>query len=435
MDDRAPTPLPQLVEANRRLHELRAQVQAAKAHAREPATRSLVERPGKAGDEPIPDPRQASLLATAAIVGKIGTLPAHLGWGSMTLAAAIRRRQRADRSKDDSGLCFERRPPAAGSRPAASGGAGDQATWRPPSREWVKLYPDIGLGMLRQEKTASGRLWVLLRYLDEDGCGALRIDIITHQLTQRTSTIRLCGKRHLRNLLRDGEGVFWERDEEHVWLASAARVACALGVERLTGRPVALPIAALLNGIGQFRAHLYTAFHSGRAKESAPGQGGMPIARATLTAVTGVSRRGQQAYEKRTGIRTQANYAVGERDGVAAAQQRTWRQGQAMFKLKDYRGYQGRRGRTYLAWQLPNSYSCPHDQRPQGRQKRINRKLADLFMKGMTGNGEGKVERRYWPTGKLAARAYSRSPAGGAYWPGQRLRGTKRRLWYVSGGT
>jgi hypothetical protein len=270
-----------------------------------------------------------------------------------------------------------------------------------------------------------------LRYLDEEGRGSLRIDIITQQLTQKTSTIHLCGKRQLRNLLRGGEGVFWERDEEHVWLASAARVACALGVERLTGRPVALPIAALLKGIGQFRAHLYTAFHSGRAKESAPGKEGMPIGRATLTSITGVSRRSQRAYEERTGVQTQANYAVGEQDAVAAAQRRAWRQGRALFKFRDYRGCQGKRGRAYLAWQLPNSYSCPHDQRPKGRQKRINRKLADLFMKGMTGNGEGKVERRYWYTGKLAARAYGRGPDRDKYWPGQRLRVKQRRLWYL----
>jgi hypothetical protein len=43
-------------------------------------------------------------------------------------------------------------------------------------------------------------------------------------------------------------------------------VAFGLGVERLSGRPVALPLEALLNGIGRFRAELYAAFHSGRVK-------------------------------------------------------------------------------------------------------------------------------------------------------------------------
>ena len=45
------------------------------------------------------------------------------------------------------------------------------------------------------------------------------------------------------NLLQNGA--------EHVSQGSAARVAHALGVERLTGRPVALPLAALLGGIGE----------------------------------------------------------------------------------------------------------------------------------------------------------------------------------------
>ena len=43
--------------------------------------------------------------------------------------------------------------------------------------------------------------------------------------------------------------------------------------------------------------------------------------------------------------------------------------------MKDFRGYQGKKGKTYLAWQLPNSYGGGHQQRPKGRQKRINRRL------------------------------------------------------------
>src|SRR5690606_13344999 len=155
----------------------------------------------------------------------------------------------------------------------------------------------IGLGMLRREMTAPGRLWLLLRYLDGEGRGALRIDIIKEKLTAKESPLRLCGKRQLRNLLQDGAEVFWVRDEETIWLRSAAKVAHALGVERLTGRPVALPVEALLNGIGNFRAHLYTAFHSGRTKETPRGSEAMPISRTTLAELSGVGESSQRAYE------------------------------------------------------------------------------------------------------------------------------------------
>jgi hypothetical protein len=102
--------------------------------------------------------------------------------------------------------------------------------------------------MLRQEKEAAGRLWLMLRFLDQPGQGVIRIDIINQHLNSKTSNLYLCGKRQLRNLLRAGEGVYWTRDKEQVWLRSTARVAAALGVERLTGRPVALPLSALLDG-------------------------------------------------------------------------------------------------------------------------------------------------------------------------------------------
>ena len=78
--------------------------------------------------------------------------------------------------------------------------------------ETVKVYPDIALGMLRQGETATGRIWLLLRHLDQEGRGWLRIDIIKHHLTHKTSKHRVCGWRQLRKLLNRGEGVFWTRD-------------------------------------------------------------------------------------------------------------------------------------------------------------------------------------------------------------------------------
>lgn len=58
-------------------------------------------------------------------------------------------------------------------------GNGDQlppANNRPPNvshqpPDWVKLYPAIGLGMLKQEVTSPGRVWVFLRHLNTNGQG------------------------------------------------------------------------------------------------------------------------------------------------------------------------------------------------------------------------------------------------------------------------
>ena len=447
MDGSNTTPSPQLVEANRRLYELRAQAQAQRQAAELPADQAR-----QVESDPPWDAAASQKPATTA--EKMATLPDHLGWGSEALTAVLRRRQQeSERVDDDQGLsqAEPRDWLARLSDTALSNSTSTNNTQTTSSNNqqsplgslqtnsWVKLYPDIGLGMLRQELTAPGRLWLMLRYLDREGSGVLRIDILTQHLTKKSSPMRLCGKRQLRNLLQDGEGVYWTRDKEHIWLRSAAKVAYTLGVERLTGRPVALPVAALLDGIGTFRAHLYTAFHSGRTKDTPYGEQAMPIARETMAELSGVGRSSQRAYEERVGIEVQANFAVGDLSTKENQENRAWVQGQALFELKDYRGQQGKKGKTYLAWQLPNTYLGQHRHRPRGRQKRINRELKDLVMKGMPGNVGGtietyKPEKVYYPNGKLAAKAYGRDPERELYWKRHRTGNGRFEVWQQLGG-
>lgn len=387
------------------------------------------------------------LLMQSASAETTAELPAHLGWGSAAQTAALRRHQQRQRQAKEAAGGRNWLEQLAASRPTAADktdgvdntDGADQAKYQAEGAGWVKHYPGLGLGMLRQGRTAPGRLWLLLRYLDQSGSGSLRIDI-TQRLTKKTSSLYLCGKRQLRNLLKEGEGVYWLRTQERIWLRSVAKVACALGVERLTGRPVALPLHALLDGIGTFRAHLYTAFHSGRSKDTPHGEQAQPIARQTMARLSGVGRSSQRVYEQQAGIHIQANFAVGELATKENGQNRAWVQGPSLFALKDYRGRQGKKGKTYLAWQLPNSYWGGHPQRPKGRQKRINRELQDLVMKGMPGNSEQtagaqRVGKVYYPNGKLAARAYGRDPGRELYWQQQRTRNGRYVLWQSTGAT
>jgi hypothetical protein len=424
-------------------------------------------------------PTIADFLATLPL-----TLPRHLGWGSEPLSRALRQsqaRQQAGQSAvshsesersapggGEAGLrgasgvdghCGRLRADcaaqaasnavstasAASSEPAAGGVAGSSAAAEAAtaaataatSARNVKLYPDIGLAMLRQEQTAAGRLWLLLRGLDGEGRGWLRVANIRQLLTKKPSKTYLCGWRQLRNLLREGEGLYWTRDKERIWLRSAAKVAYGLGVERLSGRPVALPLEALVNGIGRFRAELYAAFHSGRVKTALDGEEQVaPIARETLTNLSGVGETTQRRYEEQlseveTAVEVQPNYAIGNKASERELEEKGWTQGQALFVLEDFRGRQGPKGEQYVAWQLPNSYTGSHQQRPKGRQRRINRELKDLVMKGMPGN-EGqtveatqagltrvdsdRVKKLYYPNGKLAAQAFNRRKVDSCYW-------------------
>jgi len=393
--------------------------------------------------------------SAATLLDRIASLPPHLGWGSETLTAHLRKSRMANDESRIDGPFDDPWNNAAEPHHSPPATPNSSLVTRHSS---LKIYPAIALGMLREERTAAGRVWLLLRALDAPGRGMVAVDEAHAALCDKASPLRLCGWRRLRQLLAEGEGVFWARErgrvaeprrpdrfsetcqvsayEDRLRLFGPARVAAALGVRRLAGRPVGVPVAALLGPIGDARAHLYAAFHSGRAKEvtsyelrvtsseahsslvTRHSSLGSPIARDTLAGLSGVCARSQAAYERRAGVASRANIALGERVAAGAPdpaeQERAWRQGRAVFRLRDHRGRHGRPGATYLAWRLPNAYgpATGHQPRPKGRQKRINRQLADLFTKGMTGNG-ARVEKRFYAGAIAACKAAERAQAQG----------------------
>jgi hypothetical protein len=275
---------------------------------------------------------------------------------------------------------------------------------------------------------APGRLWLLLRHLDVAGRGWIEIKQARRLLTRKGSPLRAFGWRQMRKLLAHGEGMFWLRDGQRLWLRSALKVAMTLSINRFNNSPVALPLSILLQSIGLVRAHFYASFHSGRTQEKQGAARPAPIARATLQTLCQTSRRTLRQYEKRTGVQMQRNFAVGKPLAVKDFQDQSWERGRAVFRLRDRGGQVGREGADYTAWQLPNSYSGPHKLRPKGRQKRMNRELADLFMKGMTGNGKQAKHipltrndgRRFFNSGVAAATNYNRCPDQDVYWRNRR---------------
>jgi hypothetical protein len=279
--------------------------------------------------------------------------------------------------------------------------------------------------LLREQLVAPGRLWLLLKHLDLSGRGWIEIEEARQQLTKKASALRVFGWRQMRKLLARGENLFWVRDGQRLWLRSPLKVAVTLGIKRLNNRPVTLPVTILLQNIGLLRAHFYASFHSGRAQGKKASAKPAPIARATLQALCNTSRRTMRHYEQRAGVQKQRNFAVGKPMAVVDLQDQAWERGRAVLRLKDHAGQVGAKGASYTAWQLPNSYAGPHKQRPKGRQKRINRELADLFMKGMMGNGkqahqirpgDGAGRRRFFDDGATATTNYNRCPDQDTYW-------------------
>jgi hypothetical protein len=340
----------------------------------------------------------------------VSQLPPHLGWESTAVTQTLRQTP-ATKSLQPT---IQSLPPTDSPHPTYP--------------KTVKVYPDIAIGLLRQEMVASGRLWLLLQAADSQRRGWVDEKAARQLFTSKRAPLRFCGPRQLRNLLAGGDGVLWTRGNGRIWLRSAAKVAFGLDVSRLQMRPVAVPLRVLRQKIGTVRAHLYATFHSSRSRESRVSN---PIARATVARITQVQPRTQRRYDRKAQVKQERQFAIGSQATKENIQARAWQQGQAVFQFKDFKGKQGSAGNSYVAWQLPNSYVGPHARLPKGRQKRINRALTDLFMQGMTGNGQRSrcLEQHFFGNGRLASKATLQNPKDNHYWRG---RGNGRfQLWQV----
>lgn len=271
--------------------------------------------------------------------------------------------------------------------------------------------------MLQHQLAAPGRVWLLLRFLDHLGKGWLSEAEIKTKLTGSRAAYPVCGWRQMRNLLAQGESVFWQRQNGRVWLRSPEKVAQSLAITRFSLPPVALPVTALTAGMRQVRAHLYATFHSSRTPAKA-GSAAMaaPIARSTIAQLTHVQIRTQRRYDKIARVKTRRNLAIIGKSTPCRREKAGWQYGQAAFQLQDKKGKLGKKGQTYIACQLPNSYAGPHHRQAKGQQKRINQALSDLFMQGMTGNGQGRLEKRFYAHGRDAAAAYNRGTRQAIFW-------------------
>jgi len=394
---------PELLKANQRLHELRLLAQSNKA-----TTRSSGQVP------PWEETSSEGILPT---VDAVSQLPSHLGWGSASASLAIRSALGRRESESDVVADKQLRADHPSSRSISDGSySGDQPLGvygrarqglqlrLPLDGDTVKHYPSIGIAALKTEQATLYRVWLMCRYLDMNGRGWLPVQDVREQLTGKESKLRLFCWRRLRQVLGQGHGRFWQWDkvQERLWLFGAANVAAHLDVTRLSGKPVALPVKSVTQSIGEFKAHLYGAWHSGRKTNN-------PISREVQEAITSIPERTQRHYCKVAGIRRQTNIAIGNRKNPDEIEKQAWQRGRASFEFIDYQGRQGSKGTTYIAWHLPNSYTGPHQQSPKGRMRKINRKLNVLVTKGAQGNGGETVEKLYFANGKEASLAFDQN--------------------------
>jgi hypothetical protein len=275
----------------------------------------------------------------------------------------------------------------------------------------LRAYPTLLIAFLRADMATVGRVYKLAQAIDRGDnpaqqTGWLYVDELRAVLADDDSPHRLFSWRRLRQILGEGEGVCWTRDDDgRLWLRGAARVAQALECERLNGHPVDLPTAPLLDGIQATKAHFYAAWHSGRRDAS-------PMTRETIEQLTGIPPSTQRLYEDVAGIGTQQNYEIVDEYTPELLRATAWEHGGA-FRYVDWQGKVGKRQTAYVARRLPNSFGAAHEAAAKGRQKKINRAI-DLV--DSRGRGTGRdVDRLYYQDAAAAAKAYGKDSSHDVY--------------------
>lgn len=291
----------------------------------------------------------------------------------------------------------------------------------------VKHYPSIGLAVLDQKLTNAYQVWLLVLHLEKQQNSHGKINLPDLRLLVREK-LGWTG-RNLRYVLNRGNGRFWRRDDkDRLFRVGAARLASSLGLGRLAGDPVLLPFDVLTAGRGDFNAHLYAAYHSGRREAR-------PISQGTIRDIAGIPERTQRRYCRVARVKRQPSFAVGENATKENQQERAWLHGRSCFVFVDSKGRQGKPGGRFVAWRLPNIYGRVHDRAARGRLRKNNRKIADLVNIGTRGNSGGQVA-IFHPNALLASRAYSRDYHHDHFWPAVRQKrpSSEAVFWHVLGG-
>lgn len=279
----------------------------------------------------------------------------------------------------------------------------------------IKLYRSLCNQILQREEASVGRVWYLLRYLDQAGRGWLSIEDVREALTAKGSAIRVFGWRRLRQILAQGEGVYWHREcrqEGHrIWLFGLGKMAQEIGVTHLSGAPTEIPVTHLLGGIQEVRAHFYALTHSRKRPA--------PIARITIRGLTGSAERTQQTYDKVSKTRSEKNLILLRIDSESDYQESLYKYGRNQFCFTDYNGSQPFSESELIARRLPNTYHAPdtHRRGSRSRQRKINRRLNALVDTQAQGNGQKRIEKRYYQSEKQAVQDARRNGIGEAvYW-------------------
>lgn len=286
----------------------------------------------------------------------------------------------------------------------------------PKARGTVTVFNEVLIAILQAKEVATGRVWLVARGTDAEGCGRVPVADLYEALPKLTT-------RRVRQVLQAGEGKYWYVGRAHLYLISQEKVAARLGVGRIRRDAVAVTVAKMAQSVKAAKAVMWNAVHCGRKSAH-------PISRVTLSGMGVKDPRTQRSLEQMEGIRSAQQYAVIGSNNPYDRRQAEENE-EPVFTLQDHKGVMGKRGRVYLARHLPNIYTGTLQTVAHGK-KWFNRQLRKLHDKGSGAKTRPQIERVFFADGKRAGRAWDKQPLTDTYWPANK-RQAARAWWTMRG--
>jgi len=285
-------------------------------------------------------------------------------------------------------------------------------------------HGDVALAAMRSGQSSHYQLWLMLRLLDTQSRGWLETAVAAAAVCQPSSPNFLYQIPRFRQLVKEGDGRYWLKQNGRLWMRSTANIAHELGINQLSGRFVFIEENIISGQTAVFRSYCFSAWLSNHEN---------PLSQITIKGLTGIPERTQRRYCRMAGVTVQKNITIGPASKNADLHELSYRHG-GVFSFTDYRGQCGPAYRNYYAWHLPASYHVQCTRGSRKQQTRNNHKLADLAKAGTMGNGDNfHGSRLFFANGKAAARAVSRQVSGtmgDIYWLQKRAK-TGTGIWAV----
>ena len=209
----------------------------------------------------------------------------------------------------------------------------------------IKSYPDLSLAVMRRRLEPEYRIWLLARYIDAPGRGAVWVK----DLYSLVARYGLCTRKTVERTLKRTSS-FWHKVGPALYLTGILKVAEFLGVT-LGHRPVMIPLVDF-GSMETLRAVFVASYMA---------EGPRTIAIDTLVALTGRSRRTIVRYLRSPHITKSPNVMRSVRRPSADLDP----------ALSDQGYYRGRvNGRPCLVKRMPNTYETDLETAPRGMARR-----------------------------------------------------------------